>query len=92
MQLSAYIKPLLCLNNHFSKNAIQDNPNKLISHINISLYFQKINLFNAYFIKKSQYMEFYFRLLLGFHNLLLFWIIALQLSPEFKNIKEFQLF
>jgi hypothetical protein len=71
------IKPLLCPDNHFSKIAFQDNPNKLISHINISLYFQKINPINAYFIKKSQQRKFYFRLLLSFHNLLLFLIIAL---------------
>jgi hypothetical protein len=71
------IKPLLYLNNHFSKMVFQDNPNKLISHINISLYFQKINLINAYFIKKSHQRKFYFKLLLSFHNLLLFLIIAL---------------
>ncbi len=48
------IKPLLCHDNHFSKIVFQDNPNNLISHINISLYFPKINLINAYFIKKRQ--------------------------------------
>ncbi len=81
------IKPPLCHDNHFSKIAFQDNPNNLISHINISLYFPKINLINAYFIKKRQYRKFYFKLLLSFHNLLLFLIMPFQLNPNFKNIK-----
>lgn len=71
------IKPLLYLDLHFFKNRIQDNPNNLISHINISLYFQKINSINEYFMKKRQKINFSFKLLLSFHNLLLFLIIAL---------------
>ena len=51
---SRLIKPLLCHDNHFSKIAFQDNHNNLISHINISLYFQKINSIREYFIKKRQ--------------------------------------
>ncbi len=71
------IKPPLYLDHHFSKMILQDNPNKLISHINISLYFQKINPINAYFIKKRHEKKFTFKLLLSFHNLLLFLTIAL---------------
>ena len=48
------IKPPLCHDNHFSKIAFQDKHNNLISHINISLYFPKIKVINAYFIKKRQ--------------------------------------
>lgn len=83
------IKPLLCHDNHFSKIAFQDNHNNLISHINISLYFPKIKVINAYFIKKRHYWKFSFKLLLSFHNLLLFLIMPLQLNLNFKNIKSF---